>query len=235
VSQSWERQPGESSRAFRAFVIFRDLGSKRSVRKVWEQLCLEKELGEPNVNGLLPAGIVVLEGQEPIVGQSEKKKIADTVKSFSIKWRWADRSRDWDSYVNRRFEERYIGTREKLQEKHIRAAAAADAINMIPMAELLKRINTPEGRKKLGDLELADLLPRALDSASRLKGIQDMERRAHGVIEKQSSEDPTFYRWELIEYQPPRPPDTLKEEKMASRDDNPLRFPDEGDDPLNET
>lgn len=34
----WERQPGESEKAFEAFVIYRDMGLQRGVRKVGDQL-----------------------------------------------------------------------------------------------------------------------------------------------------------------------------------------------------
>ena len=34
----WERQPDESAKAFEAFVIYRDMGLQRGVRKVGDQL-----------------------------------------------------------------------------------------------------------------------------------------------------------------------------------------------------
>lgn len=34
----WERQPGETARAFEAFVVYRDMGASRSIRKVAQNL-----------------------------------------------------------------------------------------------------------------------------------------------------------------------------------------------------
>lgn len=35
---SWEQQPGESAKAFEAFATYRDMGAKRSLRKLTQQL-----------------------------------------------------------------------------------------------------------------------------------------------------------------------------------------------------
>jgi hypothetical protein len=36
--QPWDRQPGESSKAFEAFCLYRDMGTERSIRKVAQNL-----------------------------------------------------------------------------------------------------------------------------------------------------------------------------------------------------
>ena len=43
-AEPWERQPGESAKAFEAFVLYRDMGTSRSTRKVSQQLSKSKVL-----------------------------------------------------------------------------------------------------------------------------------------------------------------------------------------------
>lgn len=40
----WDRQPGETSKAYEAFVIYRDMGSQRTVRGVAEHLTKSEQL-----------------------------------------------------------------------------------------------------------------------------------------------------------------------------------------------
>ena len=43
-TELWERQPGESAKAFEAFCIYRDMGVSRSARKVSEKLGKSRQL-----------------------------------------------------------------------------------------------------------------------------------------------------------------------------------------------
>src|SRR5258705_12583850 len=102
VETAWERKPGEPAAAYRAFVKFRDLGPARTQRKVFQQLCIEKAMGgQRTSNGLPPSVITIVEGDPPNPTQAQKKKIADTVQNYSSKWRWLDRCRDWDAFIDR--------------------------------------------------------------------------------------------------------------------------------------
>src|SRR4051812_28654053 len=73
VEPAFERQPGESDRAFGAFRAFRDLGSARSVSKAYRQQT----------------------GNEPATGQAPGHW-----NEWSRRFRWHERATRWDCYVD---------------------------------------------------------------------------------------------------------------------------------------
>ena len=74
----WEKQRGESARAFRAFSLYRDLGAGRSQVKVG------RALGETGV----PAALTQIE-------------------RWSTQWRWVERCDAWDREEDRRAREQH--------------------------------------------------------------------------------------------------------------------------------
>lgn len=231
--QTWERQEGEPDKAFRSFVLYRDFGANRSLRKVWDQLCVEAALGEQRgSNGLMPAGIVVVEGDNPAAGKRKKKWISGQISSLSRRWRWVERARDWDNYLDRRLQNRRLSDAEALQKQQARAAAAADAVTMVPVSQFLKRLNTEEGRARLEAIDFDDLMGLAIECSYRLRRVQDAQRRANGIVEKPIDGLNGIYEWTLSQFQPERPPDELIDSSRELEEVQALVFPDEGNDPL---
>jgi hypothetical protein len=71
TSATWERQPGESDRAFAAFAAYRDLGARRSLNEVCRQLY-------PTQTG-------------------RKRAATGRVQHWSRAHRWVERARAWDA------------------------------------------------------------------------------------------------------------------------------------------
>ena len=70
--ESWERLSGESSLAFAAFCVFRDLGAERSIRKA-------------------------VESAEKDEGQREKRY--RVWRNWSTAFKWRERAGDYDRYI----------------------------------------------------------------------------------------------------------------------------------------
>lgn len=94
----WERQPGESARAYAAFCIYRDMPPrKRSLREVAAKL-----KGKPGKYKSVPANISM----------------------WSAKWRWAERAAAWDEERDRQEREAQIRAVKEMRERHAREAMA---------------------------------------------------------------------------------------------------------------
>jgi len=229
----WERKQGEPVAAYHAFSMYRDLGPGRTFSSVFQQLCIEKSMeGQHTSNGQPPSVIVIHEGDPPNPNQAQKKKIADTVKQYSTKWRWYDRCTAWDAFINLQVQQRNAVNYDKLRDKQIKVAAVADAVNVLLMSELLRRMQSAEGRAGLQGIETKELLKLAVDSASRVKAIQEAERSANGVISKASTQQGGIFRWIITEFQPERQPEEIFEAAEEIMNHNPMSFPEQGTDPL---
>ena len=51
IMELWEQQTGESAKAYQAFVLYRDFGSKRSLQSVWKLRCAQLGLSTKKVPG----------------------------------------------------------------------------------------------------------------------------------------------------------------------------------------
>jgi len=89
--ESWERLEGESSAAFAAFCVYRDLGLERNIRKAVESI--EK-------NGDV---------------QAKKYRVW---RNWSMQFRWKERTADYDRYVEKLKQAELRKTIEAQGEKH---------------------------------------------------------------------------------------------------------------------
>src|SRR5215467_5679024 len=85
----WERQPGESARAFAAFCLFRDIGPRRSLRE-----CCRRFYGDRTMSNL---------------GQSS---------TWSGKWQWVERCRAWDDHLDALARQEQERQRKEMVERH---------------------------------------------------------------------------------------------------------------------
>lgn len=112
--EAWERQKGETQKAFAAFVVYRDLpGFQRSFRHAVDRQ-----------HGLKP-------------GQAGYRSRYNQLCKWSSKYKWVDRCREWDSYKDRVSREEQI---DQVRSMHTRQATIAAALQQ-KAYERLKKID----------------------------------------------------------------------------------------------
>lgn len=94
----WERQPGESAKAYHAFCIYRDMPPReRSLRAVSARL----------------------------KGQSGKaKKVSTNVYLWSRDWSWQERAKAWDEERERQEREAELEAIKEMRRRHAKEAVA---------------------------------------------------------------------------------------------------------------
>jgi hypothetical protein len=93
--ESWERLPGETSYAFAAFCIFRDLGAERNLRKA--------------VSVSITSGVN---------NEAACAKSYSGWRNWSFKYRWRERVADYDRYIEKLKQAELRKTIEAQGEKH---------------------------------------------------------------------------------------------------------------------
>jgi hypothetical protein len=112
----WEQQPGEADKAFAAFVVYRDLGSRRSLDAVCRQL---------------------YRGTQTV----RKRDATGRVQQWSATFRWVARARAWDEEKDRRGREAEIDAVRQMHRRHAEEATefqrkALERLRQIPLEEL---------------------------------------------------------------------------------------------------
>jgi hypothetical protein len=95
ASASWEQQPGESSRAFGAFCVYRDLGPRRSLR----------------------AAAAAFYGRSAAALERQLDK-------WSAAFRWVERASAWDRHLDAEACQAQEQARREMVERHVREARA---------------------------------------------------------------------------------------------------------------
>jgi hypothetical protein len=115
--KAWERQPGETSKAFKCFCFYKELGVERTV---------EKALAEGRKRG-------IKKGQKPSVWRK-----------WSIQFRWVERCEAWDDYVEELAWKEIAAGRVEMARRQVAAGQfmqklAATAFNR-QAEELMKQV-----------------------------------------------------------------------------------------------
>jgi len=117
----YDRQPKEPDKAWGVFVIYRDMGPERSIRKA-ESKYKETHGGKGDVN------------------YCEK---------LSVRWRWRERVEAWDGDLDRRLRAQRIRALEDMQRRHIEQGKSLQALGASGAKqlyeELKRKANDPDG------------------------------------------------------------------------------------------
>jgi hypothetical protein len=100
--EPWERQPGESDRAFEAFRLYRDLGPSRTLDRAGE-LVSPRE-GPTGAQG------GAQDGAQP----GRKRGATGCIRGWAAKHHWAERAGAWDAHLDR--ERRAAAERAEAEE-----------------------------------------------------------------------------------------------------------------------
>jgi len=94
MAEPWERQPGESSKAFAAFRVFRDLGPRRSVAEAYRQK----------------------------TGRVHARQASGNWNAVATRWLWQERARAWDDEQDRVRREKQLAAQAEMGERHATVA-----------------------------------------------------------------------------------------------------------------
>jgi hypothetical protein len=94
----WERQPGESSRAYAAFCIYRDMGPKRGLREAAKRYY-----------------------------ESKTRTNVAQIGKWSSKWNWVARCRAWDDHHDALARERQTVEIQEMRDRQARLGVAMQA------------------------------------------------------------------------------------------------------------
>ena len=101
TSCPWERQAGESGRAYAGFCAYRDLGSGRSLDKVGRQRSGDRT--------------------------GRKRGSTGQLRRWSSRWHWVQRALAWDAELDKKRREAQVAAVRAMNERHVEEAMAMQA------------------------------------------------------------------------------------------------------------
>jgi hypothetical protein len=195
--------PTESPQAYRAFVIYRDLGpGQRSLAAVSRALAAERRGSALQI-------ISGTEGAERALKEHRKK--SGRIGLWSGKFRWQERAAAWDSVVDAHLRQRQLDAIAAMAENHAENARLALEMLMAPVLEFQRALEDPERRAALDNLETLELFKLCVAAARQLPLLQQAERLARGckIVDSNPMSNPAStqggHEWRIVIYQPPQP------------------------------
>jgi hypothetical protein len=167
----WERQEGESAKAFAAFECYRMLGPERTLQAAWE-----RHYARP---GRLR--------ERTRRGREEAGQVVGHVRRWYKRWRWLERAAAWDEEVaalardqelDRELQARAAAQEEEIRQRELmrEEARAARAVSRRLLLRLLQGIEAGQ----LERLNAPDLLPHLQRISTLLETGQKLDRLGQG-------------------------------------------------------
>ena len=97
--QPWEREPGETDKAWRAFQAFRDAGPDRSLVGTYRA----------------------------VYGRPEAEKVRPFFRTWSSRHSWDDRVEAWDRHVDRAVQHEFLDQHRAMAVRHVAVARLMQA------------------------------------------------------------------------------------------------------------
>jgi len=185
AAQPWERQKGESDRAYSLFLIYRNQAVPRSTSALARGEYVQGPDGPNPDNHPIP---------------TEQK-----LREFSARWKWVDRSRSWDNWLQsardreaaadaRKWERRRIKALDEAYEDAQAIRAKLRLMLRFPVADKrIERITKADG-KTIEEIHLHPVRWAARDMATFAKVVAEIEQ---GVIGAATSDPSSLSDREL--------------------------------------
>ena len=103
MATPWDRLPGESSKAYRAFCLYRDLGSRRSLN---EASRVYHNDSAANGNA----------------ARARRREASGQIRLWASRWSWAARVEAWDQDLEQVKRSKLIEAIEEMADRHIKEA-----------------------------------------------------------------------------------------------------------------
>lgn len=146
-SELWERQPGETTRAYQMFLMYRDMPNRRIV------------------DGSI---------------QQHFKVSLSNVFYHSSTYRWKERSRAWDNFLEKKKQEAILRSINEMTDRHAKHAMAIETGLLYPVKEYLEKLKSID-KNDLKSMTASQLFKFVCDAAEKLPKIIDIERKSRGV------------------------------------------------------
>jgi hypothetical protein len=102
MTNPWEALPGESSKAYRAFCLYRDMGPNRSLDQASRDYHRRSD--------------------QPTNGSERKTRASGTIRGWAQRWNWPGRALAWDRELDRVQHEKQKTANAEMGERHAREA-----------------------------------------------------------------------------------------------------------------
>jgi len=171
AERPWDRQEGESSKAFAGFDCYRVLGPDRSLHAAWQRYCTR--LG-------------TLRDRRQADGE-DARHCPGYWTAWARKWRWQERSAAWDEEVaalarnrelERELQARMAEQEEDRRQRRLQLEEARGA--RTAGRQLLRRLLQGIEAGELNDLKASELLPHLQKISGLLEVGQRLERMFWG-------------------------------------------------------
>jgi hypothetical protein len=196
------RLASESTEAFHAFSIYRDLGLQRSLDEVSRRLDAEKR----------GTGIRLVSAKEVRTKHRKSGKIG----FWSRKYQWVERAAAWDRVVDQRLREKQLDEIERMAKRQAQEAQVLSQVLMAPVLAFAAGLKDPNRARTLEKADMDKLLKMIFESAKAIPRVHKAERLARGikVVDTDPVSNPGSTQggaeWRVTVYQPERkepPPD----------------------------
>jgi len=152
----WDRQEGESSRAYRAFCWYRDLGADRSIHKAYQKFIRAR-------------------GR---IKEDQNIRVSAKWKEWATKYKWVERAEAYDDYIER---EKRKQNEEAIFEMYKRQAETAVSLQR-KLKERLENLKPEElsPNDLIRWFEISTRIER--ESRGELSGVNQQESSTTGEV-----------------------------------------------------